>query len=231
MPATKTIRTFMARIATMAQVVTALANAILNWLSPSDLSVSEITLLCSAFLLHLISVGFLPDNQANLITSPTLLRRNTFLIFPWRPHMGLRLTDGSRRLSVRTLAATQAAIVACECTGPKSLSGQLVPPDRQKPGVKSWSPNADIFPFDPEENFLNRLDLLFLDWLFPLRCRFFLLCRFALLRHGEISIFLFGAPNTTAPIGALLEVYKPKTSNLSSRFRVGSHCGIHFRRS
>lgn len=40
--------------------------------------------------------------------------------------------------SVYTLAATQAAIVACECTGPKSLSGQLVPPARLYPGVKSW---------------------------------------------------------------------------------------------
>ena len=32
--------------------------------------------------------------------------------------------------SVHTLAATQATIVACECNGPKSLSGQLVPPGR-----------------------------------------------------------------------------------------------------
>ena len=32
--------------------------------------------------------------------------------------------------SVHTLAATQATIVACECKGPKSLSGQLVPPGR-----------------------------------------------------------------------------------------------------
>jgi len=30
-------------------------------------------LLCCAFLLHLISVGFLSDNQANLVTSPTFL--------------------------------------------------------------------------------------------------------------------------------------------------------------
>src|SRR6266550_709703 len=29
-----------------------------------------------------------------------------------------------------TLACTHAATVACECTGPKSLSGQLVPPGR-----------------------------------------------------------------------------------------------------
>jgi len=40
--------------------------------------------------------------------------------------------------SVHTLAATQATIVACECNRPKSLSGQLVPPGRLEPVVKSW---------------------------------------------------------------------------------------------
>src|SRR4029077_13054758 len=43
MPATKMIRAAMARIATRAQVVTVLANAILNLLSPSDLSLVGIT--------------------------------------------------------------------------------------------------------------------------------------------------------------------------------------------
>ena len=33
-------------------------------------------------------------------------------------------------MSGHTLAATQAAMVACECTGPKSLSGQLAPSGR-----------------------------------------------------------------------------------------------------
>ena len=45
-----------------------------------------------------------------------------------KPHGGVHLPAF---LSVHTLAATQAAIVACECSGPKSLSGQLVPPGRQ----------------------------------------------------------------------------------------------------
>jgi hypothetical protein len=48
------------------------------------------------------------------------------------------------------------------------------------------------FAFDTKENLLNRLDLL-LNGLFPLRTlggwSFF--PGFALLRHGEISIFLF----------------------------------------
>src|SRR6476659_3473188 len=51
MPATTMIRAAMARIATRAQVVTVLANAILNLLSPSGLSLVGITLyaarLCS----------------------------------------------------------------------------------------------------------------------------------------------------------------------------------------
>ena len=43
------IRAAMARIATKAQVVRALANAILNWLSPSDLSLVGITFYAAPF--------------------------------------------------------------------------------------------------------------------------------------------------------------------------------------
>ena len=50
MPATKMIRAAMARIATRAQVVTVLANAILNLLSPSGLSLVGMTFYAVPFL-------------------------------------------------------------------------------------------------------------------------------------------------------------------------------------
>jgi hypothetical protein len=63
--------------------------------------------------------------------------------------------------------------------------------------------------FDPKKNLLNRLDLLF-GWPFPRRTfgGWFFLWWFALWRHGEISIFSFGTPKTTARIADLLEDFR-----------------------